>query len=265
MTPRYVKTGNQNADFLTKASFSSIQWAHLCKSVGLYPKFPMAEPKVNLAISIGDNDSSLRSGGVSDPLSVEAVPASQLCDQRKSEFNLSSNAMWVPGSSSGHTNQSERGGDVLPVGCSSPKQDSAVSIPSNGQELKVPLWSRKPRNQPLGIQNPGSIIEDKRESGKNPVNSSGNISGRDSNSVVNGSSTPLASKSYRAAKRARYKANRRQIEATIYDDYDHLANWNNQSNKEDNLSQKSNTKFKNKRFQDAAPGLAPQWEASFYQ
>ena len=37
MTLRYVKTQNQNADFLTKAAFSSPQWSHLCKINGLNP------------------------------------------------------------------------------------------------------------------------------------------------------------------------------------------------------------------------------------
>ena len=65
MTLRYVKTTNQNAVFLTKASFSAPQWAHLCRSNGLYPKFPAVSAQaksINLAISIG--------GKVEQPVSL---------------------------------------------------------------------------------------------------------------------------------------------------------------------------------------------------
>ena len=58
MTLRYVKTRDQSADFLTKASFSSPQWDHLLKLNGLYPKFPPAKRTCNMnwVVTLGGTD-----------------------------------------------------------------------------------------------------------------------------------------------------------------------------------------------------------------
>ena len=55
MTLRYAKTRDQNADFLTKASFSSPQWVHLLKLNGLYPRFPPAKQNysMNWVVTLG--------------------------------------------------------------------------------------------------------------------------------------------------------------------------------------------------------------------
>ena len=55
MTLRYVKTQDQNTDFLTKVSFSSPQWDHLLKLNGLYPRLPSVKQNssMNWVVTFG--------------------------------------------------------------------------------------------------------------------------------------------------------------------------------------------------------------------